>query len=172
VGDGGAVAGTVGGEMAAVAATVWAPMFGQHYWQAGSTRFTIFLEFLKPVQTCKFKIDVFQCSKNSQISHDSRVEYFEQLYKLYGLQITNINYVKNLGTDSIFESSMNFKGIQTFWEKSDKFFKILSWLDLHKSEFSWTHLYVRIQVTKPVPKRLDLNKRKEFEFEIQTLQYL
>jgi hypothetical protein len=29
---------------------------------------------------------------------------------------------------------MNFKGVQTFWEKYDKFSKILSWLDLHKSD--------------------------------------
>jgi hypothetical protein len=46
--------------------------------------------------------------------------------KLCQLQIPNRNYVKILGTDSIFESSTNFKGDQTFWEKSDKFFKILS----------------------------------------------
>jgi hypothetical protein len=31
---------------------------------------------------------------------------------------------------------MNFKGVQTLWEKSDKFTKILSQQDLHKSEFS------------------------------------
>jgi hypothetical protein len=26
---------------------------------------------------------------------------------------------------NLFESSMNFKGVQTIWEKSDEFFKIL-----------------------------------------------
>jgi hypothetical protein len=67
---------------------------------------------------------------------------------------------------------MNFKGVQTFWAKSDKFSKILSWLDLHKSEFSWADLYVIIRVTIQVPKGLVWIKRKEFEFKIQTLQYL
>jgi hypothetical protein len=43
-----------------------------------------------------------------------------------------------------FESSMNCKGVQTIREKSDKFSTILSSLDLHKSEFSWAHLYARI----------------------------
>jgi hypothetical protein len=76
------------------------------------------------------------------------------------LQILNRNHVKNHGTYSIFESSMNFKGVQTFWEKSDKFYKILPWLDLHKSEFSWAHMYVRIRIRKQVPKGLSLNKKK------------
>jgi hypothetical protein len=67
---------------------------------------------------------------------------------------------------------MNFKGVQTSWEISDKFFKIPYLLDIPKSEFCWAHLYARIQVTKQVPKGLGLNKRREFEFEIQTLQYL
>jgi hypothetical protein len=39
---------------------------------------------------------------------------------------------------------MNFKEVQTFWEKSNKFSKIPSWVGLHQSEFSWAHLYVRI----------------------------
>jgi hypothetical protein len=39
---------------------------------------------------------------------------------------------------------MNFKGVQTFWEKSGKFTKILSQQGLHKSEFSWAHLYAKI----------------------------
>jgi hypothetical protein len=41
---------------------------------------------------------------------------------------------------------MNFIGVQILWEKSDKFTKILSQRDLHKSEFSWTHLYAKIGV--------------------------
>jgi hypothetical protein len=88
------------------------------------------------------------------------------------LQIPIGTYVKNLGTDSIFESSMNFKGVQTLWEKSNKFSKIPSRLDLHKSEFSWAPLYARKLSSTQVPKGPGLNKRKEFEFEIQTLQYL
>jgi hypothetical protein len=150
---------------------VWTPLFRQWRWQAGPTWFNNFPDFSKPVQTCKIKMGALQCYKNSQILHETRLEHYEHLYRLCLLQIPNRKHGKNPGTDSIFESSMDFKGVQTFWKKSEKFFKILSWLDIHKSEFSWAHLYVRIQVTKQEPKRLGLNK-KEFEFEIQTLQYL
>jgi hypothetical protein len=47
--------------------------------------------------------------KNSQFLHESRLEYFEQHSLLCRLQIPNINIVKNHGTDSKFESLMNFK---------------------------------------------------------------
>jgi hypothetical protein len=40
-----------------------------------------------------------------------------------------------------FEFSMNFKGVQTLWEKFGKFTKILS-----QHEFSWAHLYAKIGV--------------------------
>jgi hypothetical protein len=49
-----------------------------------------------------------------------------------------------------FESSMNFKMVQTIWEKSDKFSKILSWVDVHKSKFNWSHLYASNRVTAQV----------------------
>jgi hypothetical protein len=39
------------------------------------------------------------------------------------------------------KSLMNFKRDLNLLEKSDKFSKILSWLGLHKSEFSLDHLY-------------------------------
>jgi hypothetical protein len=38
---------------------------------------------------------------------------------------------------------MNFKGVQTLWEKLDKFTKILSQHGLHNGEFSFLHLYAR-----------------------------
>jgi hypothetical protein len=41
---------------------------------------------------------------------------------------------------------MNFKGVQTLQEKSGKFTKILTQHDLHKTEFSWAHLYAKIRV--------------------------
>jgi hypothetical protein len=41
---------------------------------------------------------------------------------------------------------MNFKGVQTLWEKSGKFTKILSQHGLYKSKFSWAHLYAKIGV--------------------------
>jgi hypothetical protein len=54
------------------------------------------------------------------------LEHSEQLYLLGRLQILNINKVKNPGTDSIFESLMNFKRDSNLPEKSDKFSKIPS----------------------------------------------
>jgi hypothetical protein len=66
---------------------------------------------------------------------------------------------------------LNFKGVQTFLEKSNNFSKIPSSHDLHKSEFSWVHLCT-ISSYKTRVQQPGLNKRKEFEFEIQTLQYL
>jgi hypothetical protein len=47
----------------------------------------------KVAQTCKIKMDAFQCSKNTQILHEAK---FWNRFK--------------------FESPMNFKGVQTFWE--------------------------------------------------------
>jgi hypothetical protein len=41
---------------------------------------------------------------------------------------------------------MNFKGVQTLWEKSSKFTKILSPHGLHKSELSWAHFYAKFGV--------------------------
>jgi hypothetical protein len=64
---------------------------------------------------------------------------------------------------------MYFKGVQTFREKSNKFSKNVSWLDLHTSEFSWALFYARYWVTTQVPEDLVWIKRKEFEFQIQTL---
>jgi hypothetical protein len=43
-----------------------------------------------------------------------------------------------------FEFSLNFKGVQTFWEKCHKFIKILSCGCLHECEFIWSYLYSRI----------------------------
>jgi hypothetical protein len=41
---------------------------------------------------------------------------------------------------------MNFKGVQTLREKFGKFTRILSQYGLHKREFSWAHLYVKVGV--------------------------
>jgi hypothetical protein len=55
---------------------------------------------------------------------------------------------------------MNFKGVQTLWEKSGKFTKILSLLDIHKSEFIWAHLYARFWSSNTSVKRLGLKLKK------------
>jgi hypothetical protein len=58
--------------------------------------------------------------------HETGLECSEQFSKLCEHQIPDRYYVKNLGTDSVVESSMNFKGLETFWGKSEKFSKIPS----------------------------------------------
>jgi hypothetical protein len=50
--------------------------------------------------------------------------------------------------------------------KSGKFNKILSQHDIHKSEFSWSHLYVKIGALTQASKWIDSKIRNEFEFEI------
>jgi hypothetical protein len=49
-----------------------------------------------------------------------------------------------------FECFMNIKGVQTLWEKSGKFTKILSQLVLHKSEFNWAHCMQDLGVPRQV----------------------
>jgi hypothetical protein len=39
---------------------------------------------------------------------------------------------------------MNFKGVQTLWEKSGKFNKILPQQGIHEREFRWAHLCAKI----------------------------
>jgi hypothetical protein len=89
---------------------VGAPLFRQWGWQAAPHGLIFFLDFPKPFQNCKFKIDVFDCSKNSQVLYETILKYYAQFSKLCQLQITNINHVKNPRIDLIFESSTNFKG--------------------------------------------------------------
>jgi hypothetical protein len=67
---------------------------------------------------------------------------------------------------------MTFKGVQTMWEKSGKFTKILSQYDIHKSEFSWAHLYAKIGLLIQASKGIDSKIRNEFEFEIQTTRHV
>jgi hypothetical protein len=53
-------------------------------------------------------VDALSCSKNFQFLHEASLEYCKQLSQFCRLQIPNRNNIKNLGTDSIFESLMNF----------------------------------------------------------------
>jgi hypothetical protein len=59
-----------------------------------------------------------------------------------------------------FEYSLNFKGVQTLWEKSRKISKILCWLNLRNCEFNWAHLHARICSSYTSVKRHGLNLRK------------
>jgi hypothetical protein len=102
-------------------------------WRAGHTRFYIFPKLSKLAQTWKLKIDALSSCKNSQYFYAARLSYYEQCSQLCQHQTLNKIRVKNPGTDSTFESLMNFKRHLNLLEKSDKFSKIPSWLDLHKS---------------------------------------
>jgi hypothetical protein len=76
--------------------------------------------------------------------HATFLEYCEQFSQLCRYPVPNINGAKNPGSDSMFESLINFKRGLTIPEKSGKFPKILFLPDLHKSEFSWDHFYARM----------------------------
>jgi hypothetical protein len=56
-------------------------------------------KFPNSTQTCKFKKEALSCCKNIQTLHDSRFEYFEQLYQLGRLKILNRIHGINSGTE-------------------------------------------------------------------------
>jgi hypothetical protein len=89
-------------------------------------------------------MDALSCSKNSHFLYAAIFGYCEQFSQLSWYPIPNICRAKNPGSDSTFEFLMNFKRDLSLLEKSGRFSKILSRLDLHKSEFRWDHLYARI----------------------------
>jgi hypothetical protein len=105
-------------------------------------------------------MDALPCSKNSQILHAAWLGYYEQYYQLWRHPYQHRITVKNPRTDAPFESLMSLKGGFILLEKSDKFPKNPSWLELHKSEFSWDHLHVRKGVTIQVPNSVVWEKYK------------
>jgi hypothetical protein len=111
---------------------------------SGAHMVSYFLELSKPAQIWKLKMDALPYSKNFQFLHGARFVQYEQCSQLCQHPIRNRIRVKNLGTYLTFESLMNFKRDLNHREKSGKFSKILSWLGLHKSEFSWDHLHARM----------------------------
>jgi hypothetical protein len=72
------------------------------------------------------------------------LKHKKQLSFLSKLQIPSGLQVKNSGTKINFEYSSNFKGVQTFLKKSNKFFKIPSSHDTFEYNFTFTHLYSNI----------------------------
>jgi hypothetical protein len=96
-------------------------------------------------QNLKSKMVTFLLSIIHQTLHSDSLKYKEQLCFLSQLQILSGLHVKNSGTNLIFEFSSNFKGIQTFLEKSDKFFKIQSSHGIFEYNFTFTHLYSNIR---------------------------
>jgi hypothetical protein len=62
---------------------------------------------------------------------------------------------------------MNFKGVQTLWEKSSKLTKILSQHGIHKSGFSWAHLYAKFHVPTQASKLSDSKIRNKFELKFK-----
>jgi hypothetical protein len=60
----------------------------------------IFFQYLKTIPTCKFKLNAFSVSKNTQTWHEASFEDHEQLSTLAHLQIPTTADVINFGTDS------------------------------------------------------------------------
>jgi hypothetical protein len=71
-------------------------------------------------------MDDLPCSTNSQFLHVAILGYYEQFSQLCRQPILTRIRVKNLGTDSTFESFMNFKRDLNHLEKYDEFSKIPS----------------------------------------------
>jgi hypothetical protein len=107
---------------------------------------SIFLSNIRISSNLKIQNGSHPCSINIQTLHVDSFEYFEQPSTLGRLQIINQIHAINSGKRIYFEISMNFKGVQTLWEKSDKFTKILSQQDHNKSEFSWVDSCAKIGV--------------------------
>jgi hypothetical protein len=99
-----------------------------------------FLPNFNLAPTLKFKNTAFPRSKSTQTLYDARHENFKQLYLLTELQIPTGYHVINFGSNSNLNIPWILKGFKPC-EKSSKFTKILSWLLIHKSEFSCAHLY-------------------------------
>jgi hypothetical protein len=86
----------------------------------------IFLQFIQNWLKLKIQMGALSCSKSSQFLHAARLGYYEQFSQLCRHLIPNINRSKNPGSDSTFESLMNFIRGLNLPEKSGKFRKILS----------------------------------------------
>jgi hypothetical protein len=83
-------------------------------------------------------------SKIIEAWHGARVDPSQQLIPLGPLPILNRIQVIKLGTTSTLNLSLNFYGVQTFLEKSDKFSKIPCLLDILEYNFILNHLYSNI----------------------------
>jgi hypothetical protein len=116
--------------------------------QSGAQPFSNYSNFA-PI--LKYKTKTVLMSINVQTCHGARVDYSEQLLPLGPLPIRNRIPVIKFGTNSTLNLSLNFKGFEPFWKKSNKFSKIPSSHDLYQNEFSWVYMDVRFWVTKQVP---------------------
>jgi hypothetical protein len=65
-------------------------------------------------QTLKYKTKSILIFEKIQTWYGGRVEHYEQLFSLGRLPIPNRIQVTNFWNKFEFESSLNFKGIQTF----------------------------------------------------------
>jgi hypothetical protein len=74
----------------------------------------------------------------------ARFEHDEQLCSLAKLPIPTVSNDIIFWNQIQFKSSMNFKGVPTFLEKSDEFFKIPPSLDILQYNFTLTHLFSNI----------------------------
>jgi hypothetical protein len=114
---------------------------GQHGWNGIGTGSTVvrtgwlmsgahavlyFLKLSELPQTWKLKMDALLYSNNFQLLHVARLGYCEQFSQLCRHRVLTRIRVKNPGTDSTFESLMNFKRNLNLVQKSNKFSTIPS----------------------------------------------
>jgi hypothetical protein len=117
----------------------WAPLFGSGHRSVGPAWFSIFPIYPKWLNFKNSKWVPYLATKIPNFCTWLAWDITNNFLNCANIQFTT------------FESLMNFKKDSNLLEKSDKFSKIPSWLDLHKSEFSWDQLYKRIWITIQVP---------------------
>jgi hypothetical protein len=84
-------------------------------------------------------------SKIIETWYDARVNPSQQVLFLGPLPSLNRIQVIKLGTTPLLIFSLNFEGVQTFLEKSDKFSKIPCLLNILEYNFTLTHLYLKFE---------------------------
>jgi hypothetical protein len=112
----------------------------------------------------------FQNSKDFQTCLDEGLLQMEQTSFLAQPPNLSIFGIIKFRSKFQFESCLNFKGVQTHWEKSHQFRKIQSSHDLQEYEFNWLtcmqNLEVPLQVVNMTWFHNYSKTRFEFEFEL------
>jgi hypothetical protein len=145
-------------------------MVGTGHWRVGPAGL-IFIQISETAKICKFKTAIFRYSNHTQILYEAIIKYSEQLLQLGQLQIPNINHVINSGTNS----NLNILRILQGFKPSEKILR-------NFPKFSFHLIFTKVNLAghtcmKEIlrydtgVKWLGSNKRKEFEFQIQTSQH-
>jgi hypothetical protein len=126
-----------------------------------------FFQYLKTILNLKFNYTTFPTFKNVQTLHEATFEHCEQLYRLSQLQIPNGFHVTKFGTKSNLNLPWILSRCQTCGKNlvnSLKFYLDLIFIDVNLVGHTGMEEY---EVSIQVSKWLDLEIRKEFEFEFE-----